>query len=432
MIKKRRLPFQNMTFSGWQNLALAAALTFYLILIGLFLANANQINWCDNFAIDYCAFWSSGRIINERSIAEVYDLGTLNQFQKEIFPQAFSPTFEPFAIMYLPVFIIPFKFISLLQLPYSYLVWTLVNLIGFSLYLRFFTRKTTGEALSFKILLMMLLSFPVFQNLYLGQVSIWLGICAGEFMRAAFEEKPLKAGLWLGGWLLKPQLLVLILPFLLIRRKMKVLMGFLTTSFIALVTSIGLVGVDGFLNLVNTLLDAAGGGVGSNTGVMMNWRMLGWHIESLTSPTMGWIVILVGTLLTVGVTVYVFRTSSSQDPIKVAVFYLGIFAATGAVTWHAHVHMAIVLIPPMIFLLTNKRFNQYLFSVWVFVPIFVQFITIATNLFIELEPSAISTMEGLRSFILNLLILGWAVLQYNKAEEETHSQSMVLNGKELV
>ena len=147
---------------------------------------------------------------------------------------------------------------------------------------------------------------------------------------------------------------------------------------------------------------------------------------------MGWIVILVGTLLTVGVTVYVFRTSSSQDPAKVAVFYLGIFAATGAVTWHAHVHMAIVLIPPMIFLLTNKRFNQHLFTVWVFVPIFVQFILIIIIPFIDLESSAFSIIEGLRGFILNLLILGYALLQNNKAENGTVSESMVLNGKEIV
>ena len=421
-----------MTHSSWQNLALAAALTFYLILIGLFLINFGQIKWCDNFAIDYCAFWSGGRIINERSIAEVYDLGTLLQFQKEIFPQATSPTFEPFAIMYLPVFIIPFKLISIIQLPYSYLAWTMLNFFGFILYLRFFVRKTTGKSLPLKILLMMLVSFPVFQNLYLGQVSFWLGISAGELMRAYLDDKPLKAGLWLGGWLLKPQLLVLILPFLLLRRSMKVIFGFAISSVIAMVTSFALIGVDGFLDLANTLFVAAGGGMASNTEVMMNWRMLGWHIESLTSPTIGWAVILVGTLLTVGVTGYVFRNRSSQEPTRLAVFLLGLFAATGAVTWHAHVHMSIILIPPMILLLMKKRFNQYLFSVWVFVPIFVQIIIIAIIPFIELESSAFSIIEGLRGFILNLLILGWAVFHYNKAEEETHSESMILNGKELV
>jgi hypothetical protein len=424
-----KLPYKKLTKEGWQNFVLLFISSLYVFLFIVVFINGGM---CEFIAIDFCAFWSAGKIANEISIAEVYDLNILTQFQKDIYPFGSSPNFEAFAIMYLPIFIIPFKLISLIQLPYSFLIWTLVNLIGFILYLGFFTRKTTGDSFSIKISLLILLSFPVSQTFFLGQVSIWLGICAGEFMRATLEEKPVKAGLWLGGWLLKPQLLVLILPFLLMRRSKEILLGFVVSTFIALVTSIGLIGISGFTKLVYLILGAAGGGAVSYPQVMMNWRMLGWHIESLTSPTMGWIVILVGTLLTVGVTIYVFRTSSSQDPTKFAVFLLGIFAATGAVTWHAHMHMSIILIPPMIFLLMKKRFNHHLFSVWVFVPIFVQFILIAIIPFFELEPTAFSIMGGLRGFILNLLILGWAVLQYNKAGDETHSESLVLNDKEFV
>ena len=58
---------------------------------------------------------------------------------------------------------------------------------------------------------------PVFLNFFFGQVNLWLLICAGEFFRAFLSAKPLKAGLFLGGWLLKPQLLILIIPFLLIQ-----------------------------------------------------------------------------------------------------------------------------------------------------------------------------------------------------------------------
>ena len=73
MNKKHRRPFQSMTSKNWQNLALAAALAFSIILIGFFLmiTNIQDIDFCGHLAFDYCAFWSGGRIINQQSIADV-------------------------------------------------------------------------------------------------------------------------------------------------------------------------------------------------------------------------------------------------------------------------------------------------------------------------------------------------------------------------
>ena len=235
---------------GWENLALAAVLTLYLLQIGNVLINGMI---CQPLAFDYCAFWSAGKIINERGIADIYDLDILSQFQKDIYPQANSSSipFTPVDVPYLPIFFLPFQFFSLINLPLSYVIWTLINLIGLICYLRFFTMEVAGYSLSFRLLLFILLSLPVFINLHEGQVNIWLGVCAGEFMRAILTDKPYKAGAWLGGWLLKPQLLIFIIPFLLIKRSMKALSGFIISTTAVMTISFGLINTNGLLNYIN-------------------------------------------------------------------------------------------------------------------------------------------------------------------------------------
>lgn len=233
-------------------------------------------------------------------------------------------------------------------------------------------------------------------------------------MRGMIAVKPLRAGLWLGGWLLKPQLLVLIVPFLLLQRFWKVLFGFMLSSLFVLITSVGLIGVDGLLNLKDTLLDAAAGGVHSKAEIMMNWRMLGTNLQTITSPAFGWAVILVGSILTVGVALYAFRKKGAWGSTEHGLALLGLFAATGAVTWHAHLHMSVVLIPPMLFLLLNKKFNQKLFSAWVFLPFAVLFVTFFLTALIDINRVLLLLVEGSRGFLFNLVFLGWAVAAFSK------------------
>ena len=427
MKKKNRLPFQEMSPRGWENLALAAMVTFFILRIGFAFINTGI---CGNLAFDYCAYWSAGKIINERGIADIYDLDILSQFQKNIYPQANSSSipFTPVEIPYLPIFVLPFQFLSLINLPFSFLVWTLINLIGFILYLRFFSKNVAGYSLSFRFILMIILSLPVFINLYKGQVNIWLCICEGEFIRAAISDKPFRAGLWLGGWLLKPQLLVLIIPFLLIKRSIKVLSGFIASTIAVLVISFSFINTNGFLSLKNILLESAGGGASSNPMIMVNWRMLGWHIASLTSSTIGWVIIIIGSLLTVCATLVFFRKRIPPDPTRFAIALLGIFAATCVVTWHTHLHMSIILIPPMLYLIMKNRFNKNLFLIWVFVPNLIQFIGYISATFVRIQnlqiniSQVLALTEGFPGFVMNLLILGWAIEQYTRGRKEVPSE----------
>lgn len=416
---KINFPFQNMTQKGWQNLALASVLIFYLLQLGFDLVSRNM---CGNLAIDYCAFWSAGKIINQSGYVDVYNLDLLAQFQKNIYPQWNNQSipFSVTPIPYLPVFVMPFQLLSLLSLESSFWIWTLLNLLGFILYIRFFTREMTGISLPVRLVLLVMLSLPVFLNLFKGQVNIFLGICAGEFMRATLSKRPFQAGLWLGGWLLKPQLLILILPVLLIQRSIKALTGFIVSAMAAIIISFGLINIKGFIILVNLYLGYAKGMPTNGPEIMMNWRMLGLHITSFTSPTIGWTIAIIGSILTVCVALFISRKPFTSDPTKSAIVLLGIFAATGAVAWHAHLSMSIILILPMIYLYIQKLFPEKLLILWVFMPTMIMFLIYILAALIQAKilpirmAEMLNLLSGLIGLILNLIILAWAVIEYPK------------------
>jgi len=135
----------------------------------------------------------------------------------DVTDSAYSPIPAPL----FAVFFIPFKYLSKVNLQVSYWIWTSINLVALIGYLVFFLRKIFPQdktaASPWKFLIPVLLSFPVFNNLINGQVEVFTLICAGEFVRNSLDKKPFLSGVWLGGLLIKPQLLILIIPYLLLR-----------------------------------------------------------------------------------------------------------------------------------------------------------------------------------------------------------------------
>ena len=426
------MPAKKLTLDGKINLVLVAILTFYLILVGTGLL---QNDYCGFLATDYCAYWTGGRVMNEQEIAAIYDMDILRQVQESYFLQTADALQESQVVPlpYLPAFLLPFKALALLDIPYSYLAWTVINLVALVLYLRFLIKDLTGKPLPNKILLLTLVSLPVFLNLKNGQLNIWLGICAGEYMRALLHSKPIKAGAWLGGWLLKPQLLIFILPLLLFRKSFKELAGFIASALVIGLISFGLVGTEGFIGLVNLLMDSAQGGASSYPQYMINWRMVGLQIASLTSQNVGWLIIVVGSLLTV---YFAFRTflKNEQDltPERKVIWFFGVLAATLVVTWHSHGAMAIVLIPPMLYLLVQEKLDRRLFLGWVVIPdlayfmLYLVYALISAGGRMSTSLVFLSLFEGFPGFIFMLVFLLWAIRRYQSSDSKMSPE--VLDG----
>jgi hypothetical protein len=413
-----KLPFRGMRIENWQNIALSAFALFYLI---QFLMDVLWKNMCGHLAIDYCAFWTAGFLANKYGYLAVYDVNLIEAVQKIIFPAANALDAVGFIIIptpFLPIYVIPFQLLNFLG-PYAgYWVWTLINLAVFVSYVVFFVQKTTKQVLPKRLLLMLLLSTPVFLNFLSGQINIWLAVFMGEFLRNLLSDKPFRAGLWLGLLMLKPQYLILIGIFLLLQRSVKVLAGLISSSVVTLAVSFALMGSTGFLKLAGLLLGYANGNTQTGVEVMMNWRMIGWDLSQVISPWGAWGIAFFGLVITVVLAIYLSFTPYKPKSVQYSLALLGVLAATCITTWHSHVPSTIILFPPLLYLyFSQNQLTKKPLEFWIFIPPF--FHLVALFLGAALKSGAIpgsftvarNLLSSTSEFGLNIYLLVWCTRQ---------------------
>ncbi len=428
MASTRKLPFQHMTSANWQNLGLAALSIFYVIQIGFDLFWHNT---CGHLAIDYCAFWSAGRAANLNGYPAIYHLDLLRQIQLSIFPKLPNlASFQVSPIAYLPVFIIPFQLLSDLNPLPGYFLWSMINLIILGYYLRFFIQRIVGHSLQIRLLGMVLFSLPVYWNFFNGQYNVWLVICVGEFIRAEMSDRSFKAGLWLGGLLIKPQVLILIILALSLQRAAKALAGLATSSFAILGVSWLMIGKAGFQGLIELWLGFSGGLPTNDVEIMMNWRMLGLHLGSALSPIMGWILIGLGLTATLLATIYIWHRPLNLASHSFVIAILGLMAATCLFAWHSHIHMAMIIIPPMIYLKSRNQLPDKILNYWVFLPagvyagVFLLASLITANVLPTNLNAFLNFLRGASEFGINIYLLIWVVRFFRLQDMQPHSKKL--------
>lgn len=407
MAKHFRIPFTQLNYEAWKRLVITAICAFYLLHIGYGIIKGNFL---PDFGGDYLAFWSAGKIADEKGYAFIYDAEEQRKTQMaelEAYDALSGASLRPAPI--LPIFVIPFQYLSRLNSRSGYLLWTVINLAALIGYLVFFQRKIRGEnqtSASVKnILFLTLISFPVFANFVQGQVKVLLVICMGEFLRAALSKKPLPAGAWLGGLLLNPQLLILIIPSLFLLRNWKVLCGFAVTSIGVLGGSLLLSGFEGMSSMANLWTNNM---PGMSPQTMMNWRMLGLQLNYYFNSSFGWVISGIGVIFTLLLCIKILRHKAPLGSAEWVVAVAGIMAATCAVTWHSNIPMAMVLIPFLIFLFERKLFSDKLVFFWVCLTplVFIAEYMLGFIILTGVLPDNLvfTSLMGISGLILNLLL----------------------------
>lgn len=412
MKRSLKIPFKGLSSEAWLNLLLLALVTIFVI---NFLFPLIQGEWCK--AIDFCGYYSAGRVMNEGKGLDIYNQEILEKKQVELFSSLnmSEKDAEFIPIVYLPVFLLPFRLFALFDFPVSLLLWYLLNFSALALYLSYFSKKVSEDKPNLKVFILLFISYPVLQNFMYGQINVWLLICIAEFIRAVVSEKPYKAGLWLGGWLVKPQLLVLILVFLLVQKKYKVILGFFLSSAALLIVSWLLVGGEGIRDFINLIFESVEGGAASHFEYMMNWRMLSFYVSYFTSPTVGWIFLGLTSTVTAGAPLLAFRKKLQVISPQFAIALLGILAATTAVSYHAHLHTAMILIPILLYLYMKGYMKLRPVLIWVAIPygvnlaLYVLSTLILANVLPIKLGSIIEIVFGIGLLIVNLFLLGWSI-----------------------
>ena len=417
---RMRTPFRDLTAEKWQNLAIAALVVFYAAQITLDIAWGNLFG---RFASDFASFWSAGFIANHQGYAAVYNLDLLGRIQQPLLPATASgpSAFHPIPTPYLPVFIVPFQLLALAPPVPATCIWEIVTFLGTIAYLWFFYRKIGGRSPSGRLIMLMLVSAPVFLNLFTGQVNLLLTICAGEYLRAAIAGRQFSSGLWLGGLLLKPQCLILIVPALVLQRSFRTLAGLCASSAALFAASLWLGGVESMRRLTDLWLGYTRGLPTNDVSIMMNWRMMGLHLANIMAAPHAWSLALTGLVVTALVTLALWVRPEKTDSGRFAVSITATLAATGVVAWHSHVHMAMLLVPALMLLYVSQREALGNLVVWwVFLPAGLYFIRLilASAAQVGLFPSQaggfLDLLAGVGVFGLNLYLLGWALWMLRK------------------
>lgn len=413
MTQKMRVPFSNLRFENWQNLVLVSLFIFYGAQFGFMIIKDRFLL---GYGMDYLAFWSAGKIADNNGYAEIYDLENLRRLQTQVaetqgvLEKSEESIISPFPAPIFSIFIVPFQFLSRIPPKPGYWLWTIFNLAILIGYTIFFLQKTlpVNYPLSSirQMLFTMFLSFPLFMSLLEGQVEVFMVCCMGEFIRRALNQEQLFSGLWLAGLLIKPQLLIIIIPILFIMRNWKVLLGFFISCSLIIGSSLLLSGIKGMKSLIDLWTRFGAGIATSSPERMINWRMVGVNLDS----PLGWALAVLGMALTI-LSIYILTKKDSPFGRRHwVVIMLGIFSATLALTWHSHYHMAVVLIPLLIYCCFSDMISEKVLFFWaastplimiaMSIIALIGFITTRTDLGFGRQ-----WLTGFSGFLLNLLIL---------------------------
>jgi hypothetical protein len=145
----------------------------------------------------------------------------------------------------------------------------------------------------------------------------------------------------------------------------------------------------------------------TNPLAMMNWRSLALNLTLFLNPLLAWGIAGVGLLIT---TIWAVRTWNMNNNAEFFnLTLLVILAATMAVTWHAHLHMATPLLAAMIGLLGSKSLS---YKLWMSV-IGIQFLgLIATTVARVWFP--VNNLLGFTFLGTNVFLVYWGFKQFKK------------------
>lgn len=397
-----RRPFQNLNAAAWQNLALVALVTYYVI---WFLVPLLYHGFFVSLASDYLALWSAGHIANQEGFAQAYRIEALRRVQEPLVPNPDPQnlSFSPIPAPYLPVFLLPALFLAYLPPQASFWLWTLLNLGALVGYFIFYARRSKLFPNAWRPFLFSLCSLPVFSNFFWGQLNVWLVIFSGEFLWNIQQKRPFQAGLWLAGLLLKPQTLILVLLLLFFWQEWKTLAGFFIAGAGLFALSALLLGREGIRNFIHLARFWGREGdalVAINPSNMMNWRMVATHLAGIDAR-LGWGIALFGTLVTLWIALRGLLKPPALDAFPHVL--LRIFVATLLVTWHAHYHMAMILLPQLWIGLAKEHLPFRRLLGWIFLPPLVQFFGMMLSL---LGVVGFVPYEGLNSLLTGLVMMG--------------------------
>ena len=321
-----------------------------LVMWGAFAVVA--INTWGAFAVvgfDFGVIWAAARASAQHPAA-AYDLHTLAT-EIQALPSATGATSGARIVLpapYPPLFFLLLAPLAALGPVVSFSLWTLLNLglvigVVWSLSRRFSAPRlqVTATTLAF--------FFPVFHTLLLGQTAILLLVAFYCAYRSLERGQDLRAGLWAGVLLLKPQYALALLVVLFLKRRWWALAGVAAVGMLLGVSSVALLGWQGLGEYVTSLRSISGFRAvdpGIYPEYMISWRGLLVNVLPPVSEAEGQALTAALSLATLGLLPLVWQGGWDPRSPRFAGQMLATCAVAMLTSFHNHVYGAVLLLVP--------------------------------------------------------------------------------------
>ncbi|HEX7101704.1 MAG TPA: glycosyltransferase family 87 protein, partial [Nitrolancea sp.] len=271
---------------------------------------------------------------------------------------------------YPPIFFLLVAPFTLLPPKIALILWSVINLgLGAWVSMRLVAGTPVRRT---QLVIAALLAFPVMEGFVLGQPIGFLMLSMFLCWRSLVEKRELRAGVWAGLLLLKPQYIVLLAFIMLIKRRWAFMRGFIAVGACLGIGSLALLGFSGTLSYVDLLRNISSNTstiAGIHPGDMLSFNAMVLNfLPGLTAAATGFVTIALD-LAAVAFVVWMWHGRWQDDPEILTHRVLVTMIATLLISHHNYVHGAALLVIPC---LAIRLYRPW--SVWMRVTLFASLV----------------------------------------------------------
>jgi hypothetical protein len=322
-----------------------------VVLLGLVLQSSAAVyrtsGLFTELGTDFAAYLSQARVLRNGGPDQIYEYRQLQREYEHILRSVnVSHTAHPVAqVPYPPLFAWLLGPLTHLPPAVSFALWTVLN-VAATLYLAVRCAQVLRSPSWVLPVLLVSCSYPIVLTMALGQIQIWLACAVTEGYLAMRVRQDLRAGLWLGALVLKPQYLVLLFVVLLWHRRWHLLWGIGITAALVWLGSILTVGPEAVWAFPQAFQSMAP--FRSDwPEAMINWRAMIFHLRPGIGDPAGLLLTAIAGLLTAVGALVLWRDGWTLDrpdfPAKLTVLLI----ATCLAAYHSHSYGTAVLLLPV-------------------------------------------------------------------------------------
>jgi hypothetical protein len=310
--------------------------------------------------IDFGFYLAQAGVFAHGDLAGLYSIQAATPYREGLAAYTTQPGLAtpPGPVPYPPLFAWLISPLAGLSPPLAFAVWTLVN-ASFALVLAWRVASLFPPERRLLAAGVLLVSSALVFSLWFGQVQLLLSIAFGEAFIALRRGREVPAGLWLSVLIFKPQYLLLILPILLWKGRVRAIASFVAGAIVIFGISALVAGPASIVAYIGSLVaeDTASKGVILTSvapDVMVNWRALVLAMPLNLADSVRLAITLALTALTAAGVIVAFQGPWHPSGRRFAgqMTLLGIGTILAA--YHSHIHGVTMIAVPLAAFLASR------------------------------------------------------------------------------